>query len=104
MLNAPHEYRVSGRILQGETGSDSGVPGITLVFPVSAPPPGNAGKLSNHLDLPDVFSHFVTKLTFGAQAQRGAVFDRQRCIVQFVSQNRLRMSGFEQVQAFVIEL
>src|SRR5262249_3128434 len=84
--------------------SDPGEPLVTLVLPVAALPAFDRREALDELDSHHVLRVFVGQLPLDPPPDRRAVGDRQRCIVQLVSEERLRMKRILEVDALVIEV
>src|SRR6266511_1522758 len=83
-------------------GSNAGVPLIALIFPVTALALTDFLQGRNKLERADIFGVLVAKLIFNAQTKRRAVVDRHGPVVQLVGENRLRMNGVDEIDAFII--
>src|SRR5437868_11907217 len=77
---------------------------VDIIFPIAALAPLNPGEAVDRLDPLDIFGLLVAELALDAEAQRGAVGDRQKMAVQPPGDQRLRMEGINQVNALVIRL
>src|ERR1700737_3724593 len=84
------------------TRSNAGVPLVALVFPVTAFTAGDLFEAVDQLDAHDVLGMLVSELALDAKANRRAVGDRQRLVVELVGKYGLRMVGVVHVDAFVI--
>ena len=78
------------------------IPIVTLVLPITAVATVDLGKAVNDFDRSDVLGHFVPELLLDAHAQRCAIGDRQRRSVEPVSEDRLWMTGADEIDAFVV--
>src|SRR5690606_36279727 len=58
-----------------ETASDSRVPIVAVILPVSPLATVDVGEAFDQFDAPHIFGHLVAELTFDADAERGAVGD-----------------------------
>ena len=79
-----------------------GVPLVAAVLPEAAAAAAEAGEAVDQLDAHDVFRLLVAELALDPQPQRRAMRDRQVLAVHAIGQDRLRMEGVDEVDAFVI--
>src|SRR5262245_26045697 len=83
--------------------SDAGVPLVSLVLPVATHAARDAREALDELEADDVLGMLVSELALDAQAERRAVLDGQRLVVELVGEKRLRMHRVQHVDAFVVE-
>src|SRR3546814_1881035 len=92
----------SGTIAKRNHRSNPGIPFIScLIFPIAALAKTSARQLVHRLDFHDVFGMLIAKLTLNAQAERRAMTNIQRLVVECEGHDRLRMQGVDQVNAFI---
>src|SRR5580704_5920218 len=80
------------------------IPIVTSVLPIAAVATGDLSKAVNDFDCPDVLGHLVPELLLDAHAQRRAIGDRQRLPVKPVGEDRLWMTGADEIDAFLVPL
>src|SRR5689334_19730854 len=73
------------------------IPLVTLVLPVAAGAAADTVQALDDGEKHQVLGLLVAELAFDAQAQRGAVLDRQRFVFERVSEDGLRMGGLGQI-------
>src|SRR2546425_4263112 len=78
------------------------VPLVALVLPVTALPACDLVEALHELDAHHVLRVLVAELALDAQADRRAVRDRQRFVVELVGEEGLRMEGIIHVDALVV--
>src|SRR3954452_3192527 len=82
--------------------SDAAVPLVAAVFPEAAIAIAELGEAVDRLDFHDVFRLLIAELAFDAGPDWGAVGDRERLVVQLVSEDRLWVERVLETVALVV--
>ena len=78
------------------------IPLVPAIFPVTTLAVADVHEVFDQFNAHNVFRHLVAELAFYPHAERCAIADKKIMIVKFIGENRLRVIGVFQINAFVI--